>query len=228
MSYSPVVTTLRQDHIRAPGWPQTIEVRCLALDYAASLQTFWKLDDDDGSTSDEEGNPKVLGIAVTHDSSGNLEYIFLSTQTRVYAISVLQYQTIPAAFKHLLSGSQPILVGFNMSRLAIYIHTALENSRVRCADLSTLLSNSDIKGWQPSQFLADRMGLFEKGDFGRRFEVDHLWHHGTMRDDGEKSYREGCLRAWISARCGKCLPMFYRTTHSLQDRTKLFRRNCSV
>jgi len=75
-----------------------------------------------------------------------------------------------------------------MAHVALHIFRDLKQ-HLQGIDLSTLLSSSAGKPWQPSKFVAQKLYY----DI-RKADIDRLWE-----GDPECGFREVCLRAWLSA-----------------------------
>jgi hypothetical protein len=170
-----------------PIEPTRLDIRHFSRRHASQIPTLLE---------QETTTEGILGVAVTYNEKGQLDHVFLSTRTTVYTINVLdEHDPVPASFKKLFCQPEFTLVAFRMAHLAISLQESLK-LRVRGADLSTLYTNT-FKGWPASKFLNDKLGLL-RGDLAAKFRVDQLWHHGTLREGAEETYKQGCLRAWIS------------------------------
>jgi hypothetical protein len=137
-------------------------------------------------------NPVVVGLsACLSPTTYIVESIALATSNEVFLLKleIGDSNELPSPAPDLvriLDGF--MLVAFEMAQVALHIFRC-SRQHVRGVDLSTLLSSSTKKPWQPSRF-AQR--LFSDA---HTVDIDRLWE-----GDPECGFREVCLRAWLSAR----------------------------
>lgn len=136
--------------------------------------------------------PRVVGLSIHFSASADaVESIALATSKEVYLLKLKigDSSMAPSSTLDLLSFSDEFtLVAFDMAQVALHIHRSTQG-HVRGVDLSTLFSPTK-KPWQPSKFVTRKLSYD-----ARKFDIDQLWEGGP-----ECSFREVCLRAWLSAR----------------------------
>lgn len=138
-------------------------------------------------------NPAVVGLSVGRLlPTGVIESIAFATSKEVFLLKLETGGSKKSPLSTLdLSGilDKFNLAAFNMAQVALHIFRG-SRQHVRGVDLSTLLSSSTKKPWQPSRFVTQLLC-----PEARKAEIDRLWD-----SDPECGSREVCLRAWLSAR----------------------------
>jgi len=163
-----------------PTLPPTITVRHFRRSQATELARRL-----------EDINPPVFGLSIRL-SSDAVESIALATSNEVFLLKIetgdRKKQPSLAAFDPLINLDGFTLAAFEMAHVALHIFRDLKQ-HLQGIDLSTLLSSSAGKPWQPSKFVAQKLCY----DI-RKADIDRLWE-----GDPECGFREVCLRAWLSA-----------------------------
>jgi hypothetical protein len=94
-------------------------------------------------------SPVVVGLSVRLSPTGIVESIALATSKEVFLLK-LDGNELPSTVPDLVILGGFTLVAFRMAEVALHIFRCLRK-HVRGVDLSTLLSPSTNKPWQPSK-----------------------------------------------------------------------------
>lgn len=129
---------------------------------------------------------EFVGIAIKLSSKGKVERVALASSKQVFIIDTASDGHLLAEEQFIRLLSSGTLVGFEMARLALFIHRDLKH-HVNGVDLTTLFSPTS-EPWSPSNTVKFKIGSC------RDLALDNLWGYGR-----EDRYREVALRSWISA-----------------------------